>query len=355
MLFNAKRRPAVKTVPQSGQNREAGRTSPAAPAPSHEELAGIYDALSTTLGWRRAAARAADQRDGSLVGSNRSGAETIQSVDDRRPPSRPVEFGGLALQLVTEALDRLDPAGEIPSIVTDSMLRRIVEAHFAVWYVWHVPTGTIIAPGMQELLDIPHRAVPTIVEEWLGRVHPEDLPRMVAENDESLRTNSAFRSEYRFRRGDGSYISVSDWGIVLSGDEGDAEWMAGGLRDITIEKTLEQARGESAHCERSSSRRRSFRRFSSTAAACSSTRVSPLSTTSRQNVSRWWGGRPSRSFPPAWSKAQSARTCAKPRVETLSEPWKSSWRWLELGSGFWPRSCRSSLETSRWRSCSAPT
>ena len=163
-----------------------------------------------------------------------------------RLSSRPIEFGGLPLQLVTEGLDSHDPAVEIPPIVTDSMLRRIVEAHFAVWYVWHVPTGTIVAPGMRELLDIPQHSVPTIVEEWLGRVHPQDLPRMVAENDEALRTNSAFRSEYRFRRGDGGYISISDWGIVLSGDDGGAEWMAGGLRDITIEKTLEQARGESA-------------------------------------------------------------------------------------------------------------
>jgi PAS domain S-box-containing protein len=211
-----------------------------------EEGSGVSDALRTALSWRRAPAFALDDGDGTVIESNRRGADVHSPGDDRGLRTRSLEFGGMPLHLVTAGHDSRDPDVEIPSIVTDSMLRRIVEAHFAVWYVWHVPTGTIIAPGMRELLGIPQQSVPTIVEEWLGRVHPQDLPRMVAENDEALRDNSVFRSEYRFRRGDGGYISISDWGIVLSGEDGTAEWMAGGLRDITIEKTLEQAREESA-------------------------------------------------------------------------------------------------------------
>jgi PAS domain S-box-containing protein len=211
-----------------------------------EESLKLHQALSTTLGWRKALALAISQQDGTLVASNRNEANGALATGEQVAPSRAIEFGGVPLSLVTESLVGLDPAREIPSIVIDGMLRSIVEGHFAVWYVWHVPTGTIVAPGMRELLDIPQHEVPTIVEDWLGRVHPEDLPRMVGENDDALRTNSAFRSEYRFRRGDGRYISISDWGIVLSGEDGKAEWMAGGLRDITVEKHLEQAREEAA-------------------------------------------------------------------------------------------------------------
>lgn len=236
----------MKSAPHEGRNLDPGRTWPEEPEPCHEETSRIHQALSTTLRWRSALALAISQSDGALVASNRGGADNVLALGEQAAPSRPIEFGGVRLRLVTESLTGLDPAREIPSIVTDGMLRSIVEGHFAVWYVWHVPTGTIVAPGMRELLGIPQHAVPTIVEEWLERVHPEDLTRMVAENDDALRTNSAFRSEYRFRRGDGGYISISDWGIVLSGDDGNAEWMAGGLRDITIEKHLEQARGESA-------------------------------------------------------------------------------------------------------------
>jgi PAS domain S-box-containing protein len=206
------------------------------------QLADIHEALITTLAWRRAPAAALDRETGGLVASNGDGP----TGDDVTAglPSRLFEFGGLQLRLAAGSLATNEPDREIPSIVTDTMLRRIVEAHFAVWYVWHVPTGVCIVPGMRELLDIPQEEVPTIVEDWLGRVHPDDLPRMVAENDDALRSTSPFRSEYRFRRGDGTYISISDWGIVLAGADGTAEWMAGGLRDITVEKSLEQAREE---------------------------------------------------------------------------------------------------------------
>ena len=118
----------------------------------------------------------------------------------------------------------------------------IVEAHFAVWYVWHVPTAFCLVPGLEGLLRLPHEAAPTFTEEWFGLVHPDDLPRLVAENDRALREISSFRSEYRLRRGDGEYVWVSDWAIVLAAPDGAAEWMAGGIRDITVDKALETAR-----------------------------------------------------------------------------------------------------------------
>jgi len=230
----------VRTVPEQNLGDDSLRTSPGDAKPSHAHATEIRRALTTVLGWRSAPALAVSQHDAVVVESNRPG------VDGGLRPSRAFEFGGLSLRLVSDSLIGGEPEREIPTLVIDTMLKSIVEAHFAVWYVWHVPTGTMIVPGMQELLDIPNRDVPTIVEEWFARVHPEDLARMVAENDEALRARSGFRSEYRLRRGDGSYISISDWGIVIAGGDGNAEWMAGGLRDITLEKSLAQAREESA-------------------------------------------------------------------------------------------------------------
>ena len=236
----------MSAAQRGNRNPAPARSSQGRSLDRDETSAVLLRALKTTLGWRRASALAVSRSRKTLVESNRGEIETRLAVRDVARPSRPIEFGGLPLTLITESLGQYDPAANIPSIVTDMMLRSIVEAHFAVWYVWHVPSGTIFAPGMRELLHIPDSEVPTIVEEWLGRVHPEDLPRMIGENDDSIRTGSAFRSEYRFRCGDGSYISISDWGIVLSGTDGNTEWMAGALRDITVEKSLEQAREESA-------------------------------------------------------------------------------------------------------------
>ena len=151
------------------------------------------------LGWRKDPTLAFDRHTGALVESN-SGVVGSASAGIERtawlPPtgaafdrSRTFDFGG-CFGLIERGLGPRPLELEIPSIVTDTMLRRIVEAHFAVWYVWHVQLGSCIVPGMRELLDIPDYGVPTIVEEWLERVHPDDLPRMVAENDEALRVNA---------------------------------------------------------------------------------------------------------------------------------------------------------------------
>lgn len=230
----------MRTVPDKKPGGDSLRTTPGDAKPLRAHDAEIRCALKTVLGWRSAPALVVSQHDAAVVESNRPG------VDGESRPSRAFEFGGLSLRLFSQSFIGDEPEREVPAFVIDTMLRSIVEAHFAVWYVWHVPTGTMVVPGMQSLLDIPNRDVPTIVEEWFARVHPQDLARMIAENDEALRAKSAFRCEYRLRRGDGSYVAISDWGIVIAGGDGNAEWMTGGLRDITLEQSLAQAREESA-------------------------------------------------------------------------------------------------------------
>jgi PAS domain S-box-containing protein len=239
----------VRAAPEQDSGNDSLPTSPAEAESMQVDAREIRRSLTTVLGWRSAPALAVGD-DAAIVGSNRPGVAAASvgatGVDAESGMSQAFKFAGLPLRLVLGSIVDDEPMKEIPTIVVDTMLRSIVEAHFAVWYVWHVPTGTMIVPGMEELLDIPNRDVPRIAEEWFARVHPQDLARMVAENDAALRANSAFRSEYRLRRGDGSYISISDWAIVIPGGDGNAEWMAGGLRDITLEKSLAQAREESA-------------------------------------------------------------------------------------------------------------
>jgi PAS domain S-box-containing protein len=239
----------VRAAPEQDSGNDSLPTSPAEAESMQVDAREIRRSLTTVLGWRSAPALAVGD-DAAIVGSNRPGVAAASvgatGVDAESGMSQAFKFAGLPLRLVLGSIVDDEPMKEIPTIVVDTMLRSIVEAHFAVWYVWHVPTGTMIVPGMEELLDIPNRDVPRIAEEWFARVHPQDLARMVAENDAALRANSAFRSEYRLRRGDGSYISISDWAIVIPGGDGSAEWMAGGLRDITLEKSLAQAREESA-------------------------------------------------------------------------------------------------------------
>ena len=248
-----------------------------------DELAAIRQALETTLGWRQDPALAFSASDEIAVGSGLSEVSSPPTADwyPRVSPvrddpgchspvkqaaartttggnrhvaasqvdfraSRPFDYGGLTVQVLAEPPSEEELGREIPVTVIDTVLRMIVEAHFAVWYVWHIPTAFCHAPGLEELLGIPREAVPTFTEEWFGLVHPEDLPRLVAENDQALRAISSFHSEYRLRCGNGDYVWVSDWAIVLGGSDGEAEWMAGGIRDITVEKALEESQHESA-------------------------------------------------------------------------------------------------------------
>jgi PAS domain S-box-containing protein len=209
--------------------------------PPHDTQRHIDEALATTLGWRRTMALAVDAQDGAVVMSNTGRT----AADAGWVTSRPFDYGGLNLQMRAQRAGALS-GKSIPGSVIDTVLRMIVEAHFAVWYAWNVPQAFCLVPGLRELLHLPPGTEPRFTEEWFGLVHPDDLPRLVAENDAALEAVSSFRSEYRLRRADGDYVWVSDWAIVLAGPDGRAEWMAGGIRDITAEKALDASRQESA-------------------------------------------------------------------------------------------------------------
>ena len=149
---------------------------------------------------------------------------------ERPPPlasrwhqSRAIEFGGVPLSWSPESLVGLDPAREIPSIVIDGMLRSIVEGHWRGQELQHVPTGTIVAPGMRELLE--HTPAQGAPRSWrtgwdmsVGGTYPgwsvRTTTRCAPTQHFAASTGSAARN--------GRYISISDWGIVLSGEDGKA-------------------------------------------------------------------------------------------------------------------------------------
>jgi len=75
---------------------------------------------------------------------------------------------------------------------------------------------------------------------WRGRVHPDDLRRVEAEQaklfEEGLHT-----AEYRFRKSDGTYCWVNDEQHVIRDEKGDLVEIVGSWSDITTRKTAEQA------------------------------------------------------------------------------------------------------------------
>ncbi|MFL5346161.1 MAG: ATP-binding protein [Hyalangium sp.] len=82
--------------------------------------------------------------------------------------------------------------------------------------------------------------VDAALEWWSEHIHPEDRERVVGGLLAFIDTEGAhWMDEYRFRRGDGSYMFVSDRGYLVRNEQGQAVRMVGALQDITARKLVE--------------------------------------------------------------------------------------------------------------------
>ncbi|MBV9464155.1 MAG: PAS domain-containing protein, partial [Verrucomicrobiae bacterium] len=77
---------------------------------------------------------------------------------------------------------------------------------------------------------------------WAEKIHPSDAPRFWSSVDAVIHSGWQFWSgEYRFRRGDGTYLSVLDRGYVVQDGEGTPVRMIGTMLDMTDRKRAEEA------------------------------------------------------------------------------------------------------------------
>jgi two-component system sporulation sensor kinase A len=78
-------------------------------------------------------------------------------------------------------------------------------------------------------------------QHWLETVHPEDRARVAEESAHSLQHGCLFRSEYRMRRKDGSYLWVLDECLPVRDESGQVVAWQGVLLDITDRIQAEEA------------------------------------------------------------------------------------------------------------------
>ena len=78
---------------------------------------------------------------------------------------------------------------------------------------------------------------------WYDAVHPDDVDRITARQQQVLESGGVYWSEeYRFRRGDGSgYAEVLDHGYCVRDADGTPLRMIGAMRDVTETKRAERA------------------------------------------------------------------------------------------------------------------
>ena len=107
---------------------------------------------------------------------------------------------------------------------------------------WSVQTGHLfVSAQWKRILGYAENEVGTTLGEWIGRVHSEDFPRVMAEVQAHADGSTAdYHSEYRLANKDGNWLWVHDRGRVVGRDaEGRALRMIGAVSDISGRKQAE--------------------------------------------------------------------------------------------------------------------
>jgi PAS domain S-box-containing protein len=112
---------------------------------------------------------------------------------------------------------------------------------------WDIKTGKVFfSERWKAIRGYAANEVSDTLEEWSGRIHPDDYTAVMAVLDEHFAgITEFFEVEYRVRCKDGSYLWILDRGKALRDAAGQVIRMAGSETDITQRKLAESALRES--------------------------------------------------------------------------------------------------------------
>jgi PAS domain S-box-containing protein len=125
----------------------------------------------------------------------------------------------------------------------------VTEAIHEGIFDWNVATGAFyFSPRYKEILGFRDDELPNAEASFFGRVHPEDLGRMVEAKDrysEDL-SRDRFLDEVRLRHRDGSYRWVVSRGRIVRNQRGEPVRIVGAIGDMTdrLESAARLAAGE---------------------------------------------------------------------------------------------------------------
>ncbi|GJG86326.1 hypothetical protein tb265_15070 [Gemmatimonadetes bacterium T265] len=191
-----------------------------------------------------------------------SDAKRREIIDARQPAAsgrwRVVRPDGSRLVVVTYSEWRYDDAGRpvyasgtvqdvSEQVAADEALRASEErfrlasrATRDVLYEWDVASGRVWASALMRATF--RLAADTVIDHawWIAGLHPDDRARVLASLDAGLAGGDAVSSiEYRFRRGDGTWATVTDRAYLVRDDKGRACRVIGALRDVSEQRELE--------------------------------------------------------------------------------------------------------------------
>ncbi|MCH0573454.1 SpoIIE family protein phosphatase [Streptomyces sp. MUM 136J] len=95
---------------------------------------------------------------------------------------------------------------------------------------WDIRAGTLVWDDTMTLvLGIPQEAFDGRIETWRSLIHPDDLPVVLAQYEQSLREGAEYNVRHRVRRPDGTVGWVEVRGRIFLGDDGAPDRMVGRL------------------------------------------------------------------------------------------------------------------------------
>jgi diguanylate cyclase (GGDEF)-like protein/PAS domain S-box-containing protein len=107
---------------------------------------------------------------------------------------------------------------------------------------WQLKTNQIyFSPRWKTMLGYEVDEIGDHPNEWLSRIHPEDIDRVRLDLTAHLKgARIQFESEHRMQQKDGTYIWVLTRGLAVRDEHGKAYRMAGSQTDITLRKSTEE-------------------------------------------------------------------------------------------------------------------
>lgn len=156
--------------------------------------------------------------------------------------TKPVDFPVLLARLATHVAHKLAAAALRES--EERFAIAVSGANDGVWD-WNLITNEVYwSPRWKALVGRRDAEIGTSPDEWLSRVHDEDLPRVRAALDAHLATGTGhYESEHRLRHQDGTFRWVRCRAASVRTEDGSARRLAGSFTDITDARVADTLTG----------------------------------------------------------------------------------------------------------------
>jgi diguanylate cyclase (GGDEF)-like protein/PAS domain S-box-containing protein len=157
------------------------------------------------------------------------------------------DYAAIALenaQLYEQAQQEINVRKKIEGALRESEERYALAVRGANDGIWDwdlLSNHVYYSPRWREMLGYQEHEIGSTLEEWLNRVHPEDIERLRLILKAHVEgTSDQLETEYRVLHKDGSYRWMLCRGLTVRGKDGTANRMAGSQTDVTDRKYAEE-------------------------------------------------------------------------------------------------------------------